>query len=101
MVNWNTFREVMLWIKHNQIGILLSAMMFFLCVVMFCWTYAFWSNGLNGTKFDLGSCWQGLTVVATGLVTVAGFASKDYVRHWIDSKFNSPMGEAPEVEKKE
>lgn len=86
------------WIKENQIGLLLSAMMFFLVVVLCCWLYAFWSNGLYGTKFDLGSCWQGLTVVATGLVTVAGFASKDYVKHWIDSKYNSKEGESPSAD---
>ena len=86
------------WIKETQIGLLLSAMMFFLVVVLCCWLYAFWSNGLYGTKFDLGSCWQGLTVVATGLVTVAGFASKDYVKHWIDSKYNSKEGESPSAD---
>lgn len=90
--------DIFKWIKENQIGLLLSAMMFFLVVVLCCWLYAFWSNGLYGTKFDLGSCWQGLTVVATGLVTVAGFASKDYVKHWIDSKYNSREGESPDAD---
>lgn len=90
--------KIFKWVKENQIGLLLSAMMFFLVVVLCCWLYAFWSNGLYGTKFDLGSCWQGLTVVATGLVTVAGFASKDYVKHWIDSKYNSKEGESPSAD---
>ena len=84
------------FVKTKQIGVMLSLMMLFLCFVMFSWGVAFWANGLYETHFDLGSCWQGITVVATGLVTVASFAAMPYVEKWIDSKYNSEAGESPE-----
>ena len=86
------------FVKTKQIGVMLSLMMIFLCFVMFSWGVAFWANGLYDTHFDLGSCWQGITVVATGLVTVASFAAMPYVEKWINSKYNSEAGRPPENE---
>ena len=84
------------FIRVRQIGIMLTIMMIFLCFVMFSWGFAFWANGLIDTKFDLNSCWQGITVVATGLISVATFAAMPYIRYWISSKWNSDEGELPE-----
>lgn len=84
------------FIRVRQIGIMLTIMMIFLCFVMFSWGVAFWANGLLDTKFDLNSCWQGITVVATGLISVATFAAMPYIRYWISSKWNSNGGEIPE-----
>lgn len=92
----NRIRAAFQFIKSKQIGVMLSLMMLFLCFVMFSWGIAFWANGLYETHFDLGSCWQGITVVATGLVTVASFAAMPYVEKWIDSKYNSEVGTPPE-----
>ena len=92
----STLQAVLTFIKTKQIGIMLSLMMFFLCFVMFSWAAAFWLNGLYDKHFDLGSCWQGITVVATGLVTVAGFAAMPFVKYWINSKYNSKEGESPD-----
>lgn len=86
---------VFTFIRVRQVGIMLTLMMMFLCFVMLSWGVAFWCNGLFETHFDLGSCWQGITVVATGLVTVAGFAAMPYVRYFISSKWNSNSGEPP------
>ena len=94
----NRIRAAFQFIKSKQIGVMLSLMMLFLCFVMFSWGVAFWANGLYETHFDLGSCWQGITVVATGLVTVASFAAMPYVEKWIDSKYNSEVGTPPESE---
>ena len=68
----------------------------FLGFVMISWGVAFWANGLWDTHFDLGSCWQGITVVATGMVSVATFAAMPYVEKWINSKYNSEPGESPD-----
>ena len=84
------------FVRVRQVGIMLTLMMLFLCFVMLSWGVAFWANGLYDTHFDLGSCWQGITVVATGLGTVATFAAMPYIRYWISSKWNSGEGEIPE-----
>ena len=97
----NRIKSAFLFIKTKQIGVMLSLMMMFLCFVMFSWGVAFWANGLYETHFDLSSCWQGITVVATGLVTVASFAAMPYVEKWIDSRYNSEPGEPPEKETNE
>ena len=92
----NSLKNILAFIRIRQVGIMLTIMMIFLCFVMFSWGVAFWCNGLFETHFDLGSCWQGITVVATGLVTVAGFAAMPYVKFYISSKWNSNNGEPPE-----
>ena len=84
------------FIRVRQVGIMLTLMMLFLCFVMLSWGVAFWCNGLFDTHFDLGSCWQGITAVATGLVTVATFAAMPYIKFWISSKWNSEQGAMPE-----
>lgn len=91
----NKITDFFTFIRVRQVGIMLTLMMMFLCFVMLSWGVAFWCNGLFETHFDLGSCWQGITVVATGLVTVAGFAAMPYVRYFISSKWNSNSGEPP------
>lgn len=84
------------FIRVRQVGIMLTLMMCFLSFVMFSWGAAFWLNGLLDMHFDLGSCWQGIAAVTTGLVTVAGFAALPYTRFWISSKFNSEEGKMPD-----
>ena len=92
MLSTKTFQ----FVRVRQVGIMLTIMMIFLCFVMFSWGAAFWLNGLFDKHFDLGSCWQGIAAVTTGLVTVAGFAALPYVKFWISSKWNSEQGEFPD-----
>lgn len=63
---------------------------------MFSWLFGFWSNGLHGTNFDLGSCWQGITAVVAGMTGVATLAGSQYAKYFLDSKYNSAEGEKPE-----
>ena len=77
------------FIRIRQVGIMLTLMMVFLSFVMFSWGAAFWLNGLLDMHFDLGSCWQGIAAVTTGLVTVAGFAALPYVKYYLSSKYGS------------
>lgn len=83
-------------IQTKQIGVLVTVMMCFLAVVMFSWLFAFWSNGLYDTKFDLGSCWQGISAVVAGMTGVAALAGSQYAKYYLDSKYNSTEGEKPE-----
>lgn len=50
--------------------------------------YGYFMNGLYGYKFDLGSCWQGITGALMGLL--GGFA-----KYITDSRFNSLLGKIP------
>lgn len=56
-------------------------------LVLASWLYGYWSNGLYGTKFEIDSCWQGLSACGVGLIGLF---------KWIvDSSKNSPIGEFP------
>jgi hypothetical protein len=56
-------------------------------LVLVSWLYGYWSNGLYGTKFEIDSCWQGLSACGVGLIGLF---------KWIvDSSKNSPVGEFP------
>ena len=46
------------WAEKNWLAlvIMLSViMMIFLCLILCSWLYGYWSNALNGTKFELMS----------------------------------------------
>lgn len=81
------------------ITLLILIMMMFLCFVMFSWGMGYWLNSLYGYKFEINSCWQGVGVVVTGLGGVAALAGSAWVKHWIDSKYNSEIGNMPGKEK--
>ena len=76
-------------------------MMIFLCLVMISWLYGYWSNALYGTKFELASCWAGVSVVVTGLGTMMGLGKVAWTRFDIDSRFNSILGTPPRPQRKE
>ncbi|WP_196606762.1 hypothetical protein [Pectinatus frisingensis] len=56
-------------------------------VVLFSWAYGYWSNGLYGTKFQIDSCWQGISACGMGLVGL--------FKWLVDSSKNSPVGIFP------
>lgn len=78
------------------ITVLIILMMIFLCTVMASWLAGYWANALLGYKFEISSCWQGVGVVVTGLGGVAALAGSAWIKLWIDSKYNSVLGEKPE-----
>lgn len=56
-------------------------------LVLASWLYGYWSNGLYGTKFEIDSCWQGLSACGVGLIGL--------FKWLVDSSKNSPVGEFP------
>ena len=71
------------WAQHNWLALVIAMivlMLGFLCVVMVSWLYGYWSNALNGTKFELASCWSGITVVITGIGGVAALAKAAWTK---------------------
>lgn len=56
-------------------------------VVLVSWLYGYWSNGLYGTKFEINSCWQGISACGMGLVGL--------FKWLVDSTKNSPTGIYP------
>ena len=56
---------------------------------------AFWSNGLVGTKFELGVGLTGIGTIATAGATVYGIARAAQAKYQTDSRFNSAAGEKP------
>ena len=58
-------------------------------IVLFSWAYGYWSNGLYGTKFQIDSCWQGISACGMGLVGL--------FKWLVDSTKNSPAGQYPFV----
>lgn len=96
MILTEKLKNVFQALQTKQIGVLVTIMMIFLAMVMFSWLFGFWSNGLHGTNFDLGSCWQGITAVVAGMTGVATLAGSQYAKYFLDSKYNSAEGEKPE-----
>ena len=56
-------------------------------LVLTSWTYGYWSNGLYGTKFQIDSCWQGISACGVGLIGL--------FKWLIESVYNSPKGQSP------
>lgn len=86
------------WAQTNWlalIAILAVVLFVLLVVIVLSWLYGFWSNGLCGTKFEINSCWQGVSAVGAGIVTVVGLAKAAWTKYGLDSKYNSPEGQRP------
>ncbi|WP_196595088.1 hypothetical protein [Pectinatus frisingensis] len=76
----------------NHIGVICMAFgLLAAAVVLFSWVYGYWSNGLYGTKFQIDSCWQGISACGMGLVGL--------FKWLIDSSKNSVPGEFPTNER--
>ena len=88
------------WAQSNWlalIAILAVVLFILLVVIVLSWLYGFWSNGLYGTKFEINSCWQGVSAVGAGIVTVVGLAKAAWTKYGLDSKYNSPEGQRPNI----
>lgn len=86
------------WAQANWLALIIFmvlVMMIFLLAVMLSWLYGYWSNALGGTKFDLSSCWSGVTVVIIGLGGVAALAKAAWTKYDTDSQYNSNLGQHP------
>lgn len=100
IIDWMRWNIVYIgdWAQLHWFAVIIFmivGMMNFLALVMLSWLYGFWSNGLYGTKFDLGSCWQGISVVITGFGGVAALAKTAISKYDTDSKLNSQEGKVP------
>nr|DAV69309.1 MAG TPA: hypothetical protein [Caudoviricetes sp.] len=80
------------------IGILICCFVLF---VLISWGVGYYANGLFGLKFDLGSIWQGLGACVAAIGSLLTMAGVNLGRQYIDSKFNSPLGERPGEKKEE
>lgn len=85
--------------KHwlELIIIMSIVMMIFLCAVMMSWLVGYWANALYGMHFELSSCWSGISVVITGMAGIVALAGACWTKYHTDSKFNSPSGIPPVV----
>lgn len=86
------------WAQANWLALVIFMvilMLLFVCAVMLSWLIGYWANALYGTKFELSSCWSGITVVVTGLAAVAALAKAGWTKYGQDSQYNSPLGEVP------
>ena len=70
----------------------------FILFVLISWGVGFYLNGLYGFKFDLGSIWQGLGACVTAIGSLMTMAGVNLGKQYIDSRFNSPLGEKPRRE---
>lgn len=69
----------------------------FLFLLAGTWWVAFILNGAYGYHFELGSCWQGVTVAGTALVSIFGLAKASWTKYDTDSKQNTSQGQMPPV----
>lgn len=86
------------WAEDNWLAMIIFAMVSMLCfvsLIAFSWLFGYWSNALYGTRFELNSCWQGITAVITGMGGIAALAKAAWTKYRTDSEFNSRIGEEP------
>lgn len=74
-------------LRANMALICMGFGLFAAIIVLFSWLFGYWSNGLYGTKFEIDSCWQGLSACGMGLIGL--------FKWLVDSSKNSPVGEFP------
>lgn len=89
------------WGQRNWLPLIIImsiCMMIFLCTVMVSWLVGFWANALLGMHFELASCWSGISVVVTGMAGIVALAGACWTKYHTDSKFNTPMGQAPRTQ---
>lgn len=67
----------------------------FFMLVGFSWLLGFWLNGLFGFKFELASCWQGLTMVIGAIPSLYTLSKSGLGKYRVDSELNSKLGERP------
>ena len=94
----NKFLQLAEWSQENWLAIVIFAisnMLLFSCLVAFSWLYGYWSNALCGTRFELNSCWQGITAIVTGMGGIAALAKAAWTKYRADSEFNSQFGVKP------
>lgn len=83
------------WIELHWLALvvfMVCLMLGFVCVVFFSWSYGYWSNGLYGTKFEINSCWTGISSIVAGLGGIAALAKAGWTKYNTDSQFNTPNG---------
>ena len=82
------------WAQKNWLALVIFLsvlMMLFLCAVMFSWLYGYWSNALKGTHFELASCWQGITVVCTGIAGVVALGKACWTKYGMTERAALPI----------
>lgn len=87
-----------IWMEYHwviMVILLVVSMMPWVVIVMFSWSYGFWSNGLYGTHFDLSSCLNAVGVIVAALGGVATLAKAAWTKYDSDSRFNSSEGKIP------
>ncbi|WP_196595696.1 hypothetical protein [Pectinatus frisingensis] len=81
--------RILITIKNHIAIICMGFGLLAAMVVLFSWVYGYWSNGLYGTKFQIDSCWQGISACGVGLVGL--------FKWLIDSTHNSPKEQFPDI----
>lgn len=91
-------------VENNIRSILILStiiMIIFVSLILCSWLAGFWLNGLYLYKFELASCWSGLSAVIAGIGSILTIAGVNIARHYIDSKYNSNQSEMPNSKERE
>ena len=76
------------WLQRHMAVICIAVGAIFTLFVLVSWSIGYYANALYGYKFDLGSCWAGLSAIAISLVGI--------LKWLMDSSKNSVQGDLPE-----
>ena len=82
------------WCENNIKKLLICAsvvMVCFVSIVLFSWLFGYYLNGLCAYKFELASCWGGLSAIVTGIGSILAIAGINLTHKYIDSKYNSEL----------
>ena len=94
----NKFIRFAKWSEEYWLSIVIVLTLFimcFFCIVMASWLIGYYANALLGMRFDLGSCWQGVTITGGAFAVTMGLAKAAWTKYRTDSEFNTVFGYKP------
>lgn len=83
------------WLKDEWLSVVMWIALYWvimLSLVIFSWLFGYWWNGITSGKFDLASCWQGITAVLAGIGTLISAGVLAWMRFNTNSRFNTLLG---------
>ena len=83
------------WLEEHWLAVAIITAIFWLIMlslVLVSWFFGYWYNGLTSGKFDLGSCWQGITAVLAGIGTLISAGVMGWMKYNTFSQYNTISG---------
>lgn len=75
------------WAQANWLALVIFLTAFWMLMlvsVVLSWLWGYWSNGLWGTHFEIGSCWTGVGAIGAAFASIVGLAKAAWTKYGQD-----------------